>query len=415
MLHELALFAATLEHMIHDEATDRLKDVYKALSLPESSELTEAQVDEASKAYMMSLLLGQDKLTGSKPVSTWFGKLDRTYPGWKDMQEWVKEVRETSSSGKSIYSFEQVEDVVESISQQLGAYQDKDCGELKSLLLQSEDGSSGRVRLSDFYKKGMQTDMQFVEKPEYLRQLGALDESLPGEPRVIVANYILSQGSCLAEMGFYSICCLNECESLMGHLENNIAAPEASPEHIARLITNYSTSSTPAPEQLSESMLRRLNEVALRNGGSVPLHSRLFAQWLHFVFPRECPFPHTAGSTNPLTPAEWMEVYEAKPTLILKDMRAYIESAEELSKESAAKSQDKEASFEEEEEALLTRWSDEEEILYVPAQVSSSVSGLWRVVFAFVMMAVVGFVIVDHAKRTGGLETLGIKEKSHMV
>ena len=28
-----------------------------------------------------------------------------------------------------------------------------------------------------------------------------------------------------------------------------------------------------------------------RNGGEVPLHGLLFAQWLHYAFPNECPHP----------------------------------------------------------------------------------------------------------------------------
>merc|ERR1719410_2113414 len=30
-----------------------------------------------------------------------------------------------------------------------------------------------------------------------------------------------------------------------------------------------------------------------------PQHGRLFAQWLHHVYPLECPYPHEAGTTNP--------------------------------------------------------------------------------------------------------------------
>ena len=30
---------------------------------------------------------------------------------------------------------------------------------------------------------------------------------------------------------------------------------------------------------------------------TVRLHSRLFSQWLHYTFPRDCPFPHKIGTT----------------------------------------------------------------------------------------------------------------------
>merc|ERR1740130_1704044 len=54
----------------------------------------------------------------------------------------------------------------------------------------------------------------------------------------------------------------------------------------------------------STSLLSDLSEVAAINEGEVPLQSRLFAQWLHFVFPRTCPYPHASGTLKPETPAE---------------------------------------------------------------------------------------------------------------
>merc|ERR1711988_1582444 len=58
---------------------------------------------------------------------------------------------------------------------------------------------------------------------------------------------------------------------------------------------------------LSKSLMRRLQEVADKNHGQVPLHGRLFAQWMHHAFPRECPYPNEAGMAMPLTPDEWMQ------------------------------------------------------------------------------------------------------------
>merc|ERR1719343_1675177 len=49
----------------------------------------------------------------------------------------------------------------------------------------------------------------------------------------------------------------------------------------------------------------QLQEIAQANHGKVPLHGRLFAQWLHFVFPTECPFPHKSNSISGLSPTEF--------------------------------------------------------------------------------------------------------------
>merc|ERR550514_2002135 len=91
----------------------------------------------------------------------------------------------------------------------------------------------------------------------------------------------------------------------MGKLEQNIVGPAAPVSRIAALVADLPSATVTAPRVLSASLLRRLNEVAEANRGRVPLHGRLFAQWMHHAFPRECPFPHT-DATNPLTPDEWM-------------------------------------------------------------------------------------------------------------
>merc|ERR1719271_374242 len=37
----------------------------------------------------------------------------------------------------------------------------------------------------------------------------------------------------------------------------------------------------------------------------VPLHGRLFSQWLHYVFPSECQYPHPVGASEAISPARW--------------------------------------------------------------------------------------------------------------
>merc|ERR1712232_1405646 len=55
------------------------------------------------------------------------------------------------------------------------------------------------------------------------------------------------------------------------------------------------------------------NEVGGQHEGRIPLHGRLFAQWMHHAYPRECPYPHQAGTTRPMTTYEWMEERGAVP------------------------------------------------------------------------------------------------------
>merc|ERR1719335_64780 len=152
--------------------------------------------------------------------------------------------------------------VAETVGEQFGKFQDAECKGLKTALLKNEDRGSGRVRLSDFYKPALDGQWQFQESVGYLRELGTLDESSSDEPRVMVSNYLVSQANCIASSDYYSVCCIDECEDLLGHLERNIAAPEASPAKIAGLVAALPSSSVSAPRSLSTTLRTRLNEIA---------------------------------------------------------------------------------------------------------------------------------------------------------
>merc|ERR1719183_3110636 len=101
---------------------------------------------------------------------------------------------------------------------------------------------------------------------------------------------------------------MDECEGLLGHLERQIAAPETAPARIASLVSELPSSSVTAPRKLPTALIDRLAEIAAEHDGSVPLHGRLFAQWMHHAFPRECPYPHLSDTTNPLMPDEWLRI-----------------------------------------------------------------------------------------------------------
>jgi len=92
----------------------------------------------------------------------------------------------------------------------------------------------------------------------------------------------------------------------MVELENSIASELALPEQIIQVVSSLSSDTVTAPRELSAMLVRRLHSIAETNKGKVPLQGRLFAQWMHHAFPRECPFPHQDG-TNPQTPDEWMQ------------------------------------------------------------------------------------------------------------
>merc|ERR1719247_3511717 len=112
---------------------------------------------------------------------------------------------------------------------------------------------TGRVKLADFYKPALDGSWTFQESVGYLRSLGLLDETDASQPSVMIANYIVSHANCIASSGFYSVCCKNECEGLLGHLEQKIGAPEAKPATISVLISNVPS---PTVTKVSSSLLQ---------------------------------------------------------------------------------------------------------------------------------------------------------------
>merc|ERR1719476_620012 len=65
------------------------------------------------------------------------------------------------------------------------------------------------------------------------------------------------------------------------------------------MISMIPSATMPANRTLSAWLQHRLDEVGKYHGGLVPLHGRLFQQWLHYAYPRECNFPHISGTIDP--------------------------------------------------------------------------------------------------------------------
>merc|ERR1719359_2234285 len=112
-------------------------------------------------------------------------------------------------------------------------------------------GGAGRVRIADFYKLAVhEGKTQFAESMSFLRQQGALDESDPSNPRVIITNYISSPSNCVASSSYFSVCCVDECEGLFQQLERSIAAPDATPARILSEVSSLASHTMPKNRDL---------------------------------------------------------------------------------------------------------------------------------------------------------------------
>eukprot|EP00490_Sorites_sp_Unknown_P009378 CAMPEP_0114685138 /NCGR_PEP_ID=MMETSP0191-20121206/60084_1 /TAXON_ID=126664 /ORGANISM="Sorites sp." /LENGTH=243 /DNA_ID=CAMNT_0001969133 /DNA_START=1 /DNA_END=733 /DNA_ORIENTATION=- len=208
---------------------------------------------------------------------------------------------------------------------------------------------SGRVLLRDFYRPALhQGTLEFTESLDFLRQQGAVDESDPQSIRVIVPNYMMADSNCLASSEYFSVCCADPCEELMDQLDDAVSA----------LRVGLTNRSFDADGELAA----RLNEVADHHDGEVPLHGRLFAQWMHYAFPRHCPFPHVSGTTN----RQSLTQFQAE-----RHDRAAFAEYKEMRELSEMHSQGDLNDF--------SMWTEDEELIDPTSNLNSRTRSLWHV------------------------------------
>jgi len=354
-LHQTAVFAATLEVLVHEENEARLRAAYRVLGFEDTTtELQDEEVDLVIRAFML-MFVQATNLTGVTAIE--YARMSdeavEMYPTWPDTERFAYNVRRVV--GESVAedkrrTWSTMLKVVEAIGERYGRWQDKECRDLKNLLVEMEDHGTGRVRLDKFYGSALTNQSwQFLESVPYLRQLGALDETDSQQLKIIIPNYINSPANCVASAGFYDVCCIDECEALMAKVELEIKAPDASPAQILGLVASLPSATIYAPRKISASSVDRLEEIASRHNGRVPLHGRLFAQWMHHAYPRECSFPHMSGTTRRLTQEDWIEQSSEPLVASAEEIKQLIAEASEAGRNSG-------------EEVPSMPWSPEEEL-----------------------------------------------------
>jgi len=291
-LRELAIVYATFEDLIHREAGDRLSEIYDLMKKPKDGVLHEADAFDVIKAYMTMYTSGGNATVRTKTdLLLKKGGLNRRTKAWlKEVQVRVAEAHslcDSSTGDCGRLNFKAAKQVVEEIGEQYRTFNEHECDDLAETLVAAEE-TPGHVKLSDFYNGGLHGSWNFTETPEYLRALGALDES-GSEPRLLIPNYVASRPNCLATSSIYVVCCRNQCESLMSELERKVAGATATPDQILQHLKD---------RDISDSASTQLNSLAAQHGGHISLHSHMFAQWLHAMFPRSCPKPHGEGITK---------------------------------------------------------------------------------------------------------------------
>jgi len=314
-MKDVVVIVTMLEHLIIDEGLTTFRNAYMLNGFSTDDRLFEEDLDVVLQSNMVLFALGnrrgQSNATQHRLDMKWVA---RTIPSWNKREVLVRDMHRSFAFvqkrlsnpfvGQS-FAFEDTSKIMVTLNQQFGQFHDTECKELKEGLGGMDPTATGRVPLGQFYAKKQIGYWHLVESSEYLETLGALDGSAPGHSQVIIPNYITAFSNCDGPSQFYSICCIHECEGLMNQLEVQIQAPVAPPALILELVTKLSSSTIDAPRNLSTALTRTLDQVAALHGGNVPLHGRLFAQWMHYAFPHECPYPHMSGTLTPLSPNEF--------------------------------------------------------------------------------------------------------------
>lgn len=227
--------------------------------------------------------------------------IDTIFKGGLGFNDHVGFLRAVDADAIPLHDFT---NILETVTKAIHKYETtNECDKMRNKLLSTPHAvKTGRYPLHLFYKEdGNQTT--FTENPSYLMSLGTIIE-IDGDdgPSVLVANYMHSATNCLDWSSHYDVCCPDICESRFTVIEHAIDGPLGKADVILKVVSRMSDSPP------STNLIHRLHEIEKVNGGSVPIHGRLFAQWMHYIFPSECEFMHSTSNLESIrrtSPEAW--------------------------------------------------------------------------------------------------------------
>jgi len=375
-LTDVIAMVAVLEQLVFDESVTLLEASYRLNAESVSASVDEAALHRVLRSYLV--LFGQGSKANLFDAARHQAMLEARPR--EDIDDFERNAvlnfqyarrHQTNPFLAGQYSFEAAAEIVADLAQKYGKWQNAECRDMKAHLVELDPEGSGRVPLALLYAQPQGSTYHFSESAEYLRTIGALDET-SSQAKVLIANYITGPSNCIASSSYYSVCCLNNCDSIMDEIQHKVLAPFASPQILLQIVQNMSNGQA-LPRGLSEKLL----SIAERHSGEVPLHGRLFAQWLHFAFPHECNFPAILENADVLSTSQWHSAsYSAS-----KEDRMSLTLAADVSAVDAGYV---------EVEAL---WSDHEVLLTYDKPKSTLGSSVATLLRGVVMLAALGFAL----------------------
>jgi hypothetical protein len=329
-LEELVVFGSLLEKLISQEAGDRLAALYEKFHFDIKKKVGLERMKFIVEVYMTAFILGGNiSSTDAKDIVANRNQMWNLYSPWADVKQFVYKIRAEVLGAQTTFTFSDIEAVLVRFGETFGQWQNFECVNQKKKLMELEGSEKGCVPISSFYKPMLSSNgqnWQFSETPEYLAALGIVDNSDQKNIQVMVPNYLNAPSNCIATSQYYFICCVDECESLLGHVERHVQGPTARPNEIAAFISRLPSSTEPANRTLTSLQLRRLESIAEQHDGRVPVHGRLFMQWMHSIYPRECAYPHLSGTTQSLSADQWFSATGQEGNVSLAELKAKFSS-----------------------------------------------------------------------------------------
>jgi len=353
-LSDVVAMVAILRNLILNEGLETLYESYLLNGHHPYNTVKQEELAQILDSYMVLSTVGKDE-NGTHPLEV--AKVRQTRPSFPQIQIFTRDIlgsvafEDDSLSNpftEREFTWEEAAVATMTASRGHGKFRDFECQDLRDGLAELDHKQTGRVDMKKFYTKQRIGPWELTESIDFLRQLGALDESssIRG-PQVIIPNYVTAVSNCDSPSQYFSVCCIHSCEEILNSIEVAVKLPTAPPSTLLSIVGNLSSASIDAPRNLSSALTTALDSVAGLHGGEVPLHGRLFAQWLHYAFPHECPYPHVSKGFNPLTSSEWFA----------QNGKDSVASADEVQKYSGGV-----ADTAEEESHYMSQWTLEEEL-----------------------------------------------------
>jgi len=312
LLDDVVLMVAVLEHFVLGERARFLEKAYKAQRVDTSKRypedvfhrillsyalaFEEPEITEARNYYEVTRMLQHQRDLYIDVTDTW--------------RAFLLSRRSHKPFDSEMFSFEDAMDIAAIFFSSFGKSFSRHCSELKTVLIDNSNTrfhhpGQGRISFQNFYSPSKTSMFRFNEGIDYLRSIGALDGPGSAKPNIIIPNYVQGPSNCLRNSPYFSLCCISECEELMTSIHSRLQKPSAKADDILQAVRQISSDTVESPRSISSVLEDKLRKVASRHGGAVPLHGRLFAQWMHFAYPNECAYPTVLDNASNAQPGMW--------------------------------------------------------------------------------------------------------------